>query len=266
MQFRTWLESEDLIRNMRPETVLPVFHGTTLQDAFNFCTMGIDGKKPQYRLYPHMSGGKPLKFGLFVAPDVKTALKFGSYAVEFNAHGKDLISRFPTEMHRWNRDKHYQNKFPGSFRPIVSDEMLNMSVEPQALFVGTASPDQILAVHVMRNQSFNSVDRMSREQFLEFARKNKARENYAVFHAGEYKMSLQDFVKKLAAYHEATEQEIMDTLIRVYKRRGRLEGIGEVPFSLLRRIERQLASYLATQERPSSGSPSGSPSIPEQPA
>lgn len=246
MEFKEWLNEghRGEIAKLQPDSVITVFHGTDGDTAYNFCLNGIDAKKNTHRIYPHISGGKPLKFGLFVAPDLKTAQKFGSVILKFKSLGKNLIYRFPTEMKKYNSSEFYKKQYPDSFRPIVSYDMLDRGVEPQAIFMGLLSPRAIEKVYSY-SYSDNKWSAFSVQEYIDsYLNKNTNKRiniHKSIFEPQEYQMSLQDFVKRLAQEHNSTEEETLDILKQVYKRNGYLTGIGDVPASLLRRIEQQLS-------------------------
>ncbi len=245
-RFKGWLENqEELIGNLQPNTIITVYHGSTMQDTYNFVTAGVDARTPtRYRVYPHWSGNKPLKFGIFVAPNPKVSFQFGRYVIEFDVMGKDLISRFPVEMK--DHDKFYKkiNKHPNSFRPTVTDDLLNLNVEPQALFVGLLAPNKIKRVWALKDNRWDQIYSMTPEEFIAIAKTQKVKDNSSIFSPEEYNLSLKDFVHRLAQEHNSTDQEILETLVWVYKRDKYLHGIGNVPYSLLRRIEKQLDKYI----------------------
>lgn len=248
MDFKNWLEGKKQeIENLQADTVISVFHGTTVQYAYSFCTNGIDAKHiNHWRVYGnHLSGGKRLKFGIFVAPDVNTAFKFGSCVVKFKTTGKNLIYQFPAEMSK--SDKHISKRYPNSFRPSVSDQMLTNSVEPQALFIGLVSPRAIEKVYRWE-QGTGSIS-MTREEFIQWAdsKDEKLKYKKSLFEPQEYKMSLEDFAKRIAAKENATPEEILEILKRVYRGHGFLTGIGHIPPSLLKRIENQVRNVLRNQ-------------------
>lgn len=252
MEFSLWLrEQEDVIAALQPESVITVYHGSTMQNAYEFCEGGIDARKPVHgRVYAnHLSNGKGLKFGMFVAPKLMVAFKFGSYVVEFKARGKDLIHQFPHSMRA--SDDFYRSKYPGSFRPSVSDNLLNQPIEPQALFIGLVSPREIVAVHALRDNKLNNVYSMHPAEFLEISQQpqQRIRKIYPSFSPTDYKMSLDDFAIRLAQVNRDTPENIMQTLEWIYRKSGHLTGIGDIPHSLLRRIERQLATYIASKDR-----------------
>lgn len=242
--FHEWILSEgqrEEIVNLQPNSVVTVFHGTDKDTAYDFCLNGIDAKKyKQYRLYPHISGGRALKFGLFIAPNLKTAEKFGVVVIKFKSLGKDLIYRFPVEMKRENGG-FWKEKYPKSFRPAVSQDLLDTKgVEPQAIYIGLLSPRAIEKVFVYNYRDYKWYS-MSREEYLE-SYKGKSHKGY--FEPQEYNMDLRDFVSRIAKETNSTDEEIFNILKDVYKKHGYLTGIGDVPYSLLRRIERQLSRYV----------------------
>ncbi|MEI8270539.1 MAG: hypothetical protein WCG45_04160 [bacterium] len=246
MEFKEWLNESHRgeIARLQPDSVITVFHGTDGDTAYDFCLNGIDGKKNTHRIYPHISGGKPLKFGLFVAPDLKTAQKFGSVIVKFKSLGKNLIYRFPVEMKKYNSSEFYKKQYPDSFRPIVSYDMLDRGVEPQALFIGMVSPRAIEKVFSY-TYSDNKWLSFSPQEYIDYylnKNKNKPTNIYrGIFEPQEYQMTLGDLVKRLAKEHNSTEEEILNTLKDIYKRNGYLTGVGNIPATLLRRIEQQLS-------------------------
>ena len=251
MDFKQWLNEDKRkeIANLQPNSIITVFHGSTHENIYNFCLNGIDAKKPTYRLYPHISGGNPLKFGLFVAPDLNTAQKFGSVVIKFRTLGKNLIYRFPVEMKDYNDRGFYKDQYPKSFRPVVSHDMLDRGVEPQALFIGLLSPRAIEKVYSL-DYKYKTISMTPQEFISDYQNKNKNKNiniYKSIFEPQEYQISLSDFVKRIAKEEDSTEQEILDILKRIYLKNGRLTGIGNIPFSLLRRVEQQLGNLLKNE-------------------
>lgn len=243
--FMQWMENKRSdLANLQPSTVVTCFHGTTAKYAYQFCTNGIDGRHVNhYRVYnQHASGGKPLKFGIFIAPSTEVAFKFGSHVIKFRTQAKNLIHMFPAEMKKY--DAWRKEKYPNSFRPSVSGEMLTNPIEPQALFVGLISPRAIEKVYVWENGV--GAKPMSPEEFVKIMdeKDSKLQYNKSAFEPQEYKMSLQDFAKRIADHEGGTPEEIIEILKNVYKRHGYLTGIGNIPYSLLRRIENQVKKLI----------------------
>lgn len=236
------------IKTMQPNTVITVFHGTDNDTAYDFCLNGIDAKKKQsYRRFPHISGGKEIKFGLFIAPNLKTAQKFGNVILKFKTTGKNLIHRFPIEMKDLDRpDSFYRKQLPKSFRPSTSYELADLkSLEPQALFIGLISPRAIEKVFVYKYPE-NIWIQMSREEYIKYyENKNpNTRIFKSSFEPQEFNISLDDFVKRLAAENDSTPENILDTLKSIYKRNQKLTGIGKIPPTLLRNIENKLKKLI----------------------
>ena len=247
MDFKIWLEGQtEKIFNLQPSTVLTVFHGTSQDDAYNFCLNGVDAKKyQQYRIYTHISGGKPIKFGLFVAPNLKTAQKFGNVVIKFKSLGKNLIYRFPVEMGKENKG-YWKEKYPKSFRPSVSQDLLDYrGVEPQSIYIGLLSPRAIEKVYVYMYDNYTWKP-MTREEYIEeYQKKNpNPRVWQSLFEPQEYKLELKDVVARIAKDQKSSEEEILQILKNIYKRNGYLTGIGNIPYSLLRRIESQIRNLV----------------------
>jgi len=252
MQFKEWLITEGQMANiktMQPETVITVFHGTDQKTAYDFCLNGIDAKKRVHRLYPHRSGGKEIKFGLFVAPNLQTSQKFGNVVLKFKTQGKNLIHRFPVEMKIYDRpESFYRKEMPKSFRPSTSYDLANLSsIEPQALYIGLLSPRAIEKVFVY-NLKENTWTPMSREEYIQYYKEknknNRITISKSYFEPQEYNMSLNDFVNKIAKEEDATPEEILDTLKWIYKKNQMLTGIGNIPPTLLRNIENKLKKII----------------------
>ena len=251
MNFKEWLLHEGQMANiktMQPETVITVFHGTDHKTAYNFCLNGIDAKAKVPRTYLHMSGDKKLKFGLFVAPDLKTAQKFGLVVVKFKTQGKNLINQLPVEMKMFDRpDSFYRKELPKSFRPSTSYDLADLkSPEPQAIYIGLLSPRAIEKVFVHQYPE-NIWTPMSREEYIEYYSKtNPNSKVYKIlFEPQEYNISLEDFVKRLADEQQhSTPEDILHILKNIYKKYGYLTGIGKIPPTLLKNIERKLAKII----------------------
>lgn len=256
LNFQSWLLSEGQMANiktMQPDTVITVFHGTDKETAYNFCLNGIDAKtKIHDRKFPHISGGKELKFGLFVAPNLKTAQKFGRVILKFKTQGKNLIHRFPVEMKDLDRpDSFYSKTMPKSFRPSTSYDLADLkSLEPQALFIGMISPRAIEKVFVHKYPE-NTWTPMSPDEYIEdFKEKNpNTRVTKSLFEPQEHNISLQDFVQRIADDENDTPEKILDTLKWIYEKSGYLTGIGKIPPTLLRNIEKKLGKLIQSEEK-----------------
>ena len=179
------------IENLQPDTVISVFHGTCYEDAYNMVLNGIDAKKQHYRKYPHFSGGKQVKTGLYIAPDLKTAQQFGQTVLKFKAQGKDLYPTFPAEMKK--DDKDLKKYYPNSFRPSVSFTLLSKGIEPQALFRGFVSPRAIEKIYVYE-YSDSSWNEMSKEKFLEHYEPKQAHKHVV---EPQEKIPLKEFYERI---------------------------------------------------------------------
>ena len=80
-----------------------------------------------------------------------TATTFGSgVVVQFSAPGKNLFPMFPSPEKMRQSNEMWKDKYPNSFRPSTSAEMLRGGSEPQALYRGLLDPEQIEKVHLLQ--------------------------------------------------------------------------------------------------------------------
>lgn len=238
MDFKTWLEARrDDIARLRPDSVIPVYHGTSMTHAVNFCLNGINAKQTGVsRVYNHRVGKQGLTMGIFVAPDPDTAFKFGNVIVKFPALAKNLHYQVPNQTKEVNKWK--KPHFPGSFRPSVSDDMLNNQTEPQALFIGHVSPRAIQKVYV--SQYGAGKVGMTREEFLRRYMDDNQPRDVSAFEPQEYNITFDQFIRRLAARYNMGEDEARTILQNVYNRSGRLTGVGTIPHTLKKRMEMEL--------------------------
>lgn len=143
-------QQEHEIANLQSDSVVSVYHGTDHKTAAKFAWQGIDARMQVSRLYPHYIGigGKKqmVNRGLFVTADLNTAISFGRVVIKFFAKGEDLHFQFPSpELVRRERS-FSQKRYPNSFRPEVSYNLLEPSNEPQALFRGLIPTHDIIQV------------------------------------------------------------------------------------------------------------------------
>lgn len=146
---------------LKDNEVVTVYHGIAyLRDVFNILSNGVDGTIPVVRKDRYENSENPK--GLFVSPSLKTAEYFANsgYVIEFNCRVSDL------EAPMWNkedgddvvnnrepmraalRSKHSNSREPfvkNADRPELA-AIFSKSIEPQALFVGKLTPNQIRAV------------------------------------------------------------------------------------------------------------------------
>jgi hypothetical protein len=154
MSFRKFLIEGKVsdIKNLQPNTKIDVFHGSSMLNIIEFASQGIDARKKVGRLYPHFTAGKKVDRGLFVSPDLKTALRFGDVVIKFTALGKELFPMYGTRASLKNPDPYVVKKYPNSFRPAVSFDMLERGVgsESQALYISLLSPRAITKVYTQK--------------------------------------------------------------------------------------------------------------------
>jgi len=140
--------SEQKIKNLRPNDILIVYHGTGLQDSYSLLN-GFDANTEHSRLY-----GGPKHKGLFITSNLSVAERFshrGEIILEIivqakNLHGVDFSGRIGREQDmNLSTKKWIQDNYPNSFRPYLSMTMLQ-TPEPQALLRGLVRPRQILRV------------------------------------------------------------------------------------------------------------------------
>lgn len=158
------------VENLQPDTPVQVFHGSDLEHVVTMVRNGIDGRKRVNRQYPHWQaqgnkpGGKRLMVnrGLFVAPDLGTALKFGRVAIRFVALGKDLFPIYPSPEKIRAENKIWSKTYPNSFRPSVTAYLTGAAwgTEPQALFRGRTSPRAISMVYLTVDQYGDNLPRI----------------------------------------------------------------------------------------------------------
>jgi hypothetical protein len=161
------------LKNLRPNDILIVYHGTGLQDAYPLLN-GFDANTMHSRLY-----GGPRHKGLFITPKLSTAERFshrGEIILELvvrakNLHGVDYSGNIGREQdmspatRQWIREK-----YPNSFRPYLSMTMLQ-SPEPQGLLRGLVRPNQILRI---RYKAYREEPVWyTREQFLSLGLETK---------------------------------------------------------------------------------------------
>jgi hypothetical protein len=71
------------LKNIEPNEILSVFHGTTLKHAREFCLVGINGTELSHH-------SRTSDTGLFVSPWLQSAQKYGTVVIKFKALGKEL--------------------------------------------------------------------------------------------------------------------------------------------------------------------------------
>lgn len=238
-------QRSDII-NLQPDTVLTVYHGTDHDYAYDMALNGIDARQPHSRKYPHHSGGKELTRGIYVTHELKVAREFGMVVLKFKVIGKNLWPMFPTLMKK--DDKALKDKYPNSYRPSVSHDMLERRQENQALFIGAVSPRAIEKIFV---HEYGSKDHrpMSREDFIkERKEKSKKHKREFVVEPQEADISLEDFIARIAENENSTVEDIQKTIdfymgrakTRDDKRRAFYEIFEAfAPYSVLKKLVRK---------------------------
>lgn len=140
--------SKNKLENLKPNDILKVYHGTSLQQAY-FLVNGFDANTTHSRLY-----GGPRHSGLFISPNIELAERFSHYGeiiLEIlvrakNLHGVDYSGNIGRVQDMNQTTKNWiRNSYPNSFRPYLSMTMLQKN-EPQALLRGLIKPNQILRI------------------------------------------------------------------------------------------------------------------------
>lgn len=143
------------IKKLSPDTVLSVFHGTEIDDAYDMVIHGIDGRKRVGRSYPHfvnIDDEKPVMVnrGLFISPFLEGAIRFGRAVIKFKTEARDLYNIFPSLKNIRDDKKLWKDKFPKSYDPGLSAFLSGRAwkSEPQALYRGRTSPRAIERVYI----------------------------------------------------------------------------------------------------------------------
>lgn len=218
---------KEKIKNLQPDTVLSVFHGTDLETAWDFSVNGIDGRKRHPRKYPHWSNDEIVSRGLFITTNFRTATSFGSVILKFKVLGKHLVHEFPHPDHMRVMDKQLKSEYPNSFRPSVSDNLLQQGSEPQALFRGVVSPRAIERIYTVNYNAEGEYNQgllgkyqasFTRDQFIKWNEthfKNKYEKPYT---EPQERITLDDLVDRVIAKYGKFKDSIdRDTVLRVIK-------------------------------------------------
>lgn len=194
---------------LKDNETITVYHGFSDEtDAYEAITRGISGKIRAKRIYSYENNNNP--YGLFVAPDIRTAKNFAKsgFIIEFNCKVSQLESPvwpggmftsqgqmalyFGSEDEREAERINARNDYlkePQEFvnkadRPEVAG-MLSLVNERQALFTGDLNPNMIRAVWYKDRSSY-TFQRMSiKEALTKFNMKyvdidNSGRHNYKI--------------------------------------------------------------------------------------
>lgn len=207
------------IANLKSGEVLTVYHGTPLfrlPDLIN----GFDAIQIKSRDY-----GGPKHGGLFVTADFDLAKRFGGGAIleikvrANNLHGTDYSGN--TTKDRQKKGENFdwlKDKYPNSFRPHLSDTMLQQS-EPQGLLIGLVSPKQITRVWIKEKGSWNEY---TREQIVGKVTNSQYGKDTIVSDVGidlsSPKIKLNDF---LIAYSKQFKgRKTPEDILKVFQRRA----------------------------------------------
>lgn len=136
---------KEKLSTLSPNDKLKVYHGTSI-DRVSSLINGFDATKIVSRHY-----GGPRHAGIFVTPNFRTALRFAHgrpVILEImirakNLHGTDYSG--VTGREDAAREKVWKEFYPGSFRPYLSQSLLQ-ETEPQALLKGLVSPENITKI------------------------------------------------------------------------------------------------------------------------
>lgn len=149
------------LKRLQPNTVLTVYHGTSLYYVKDFLN-GFDANRIKTRHY-----GGPRHAGLFVAPDIYTADRFasrGEIIIEIKVKAKNLHPVDWSGNIRKEDPGIYGEMYPDSFNPQLTQGLLDKG-EPQALLRGLVKPNQITRVRYKPTNG--SAQWYSRKKFID---------------------------------------------------------------------------------------------------
>jgi hypothetical protein len=142
--------AKDKYEDLQPDDIITVYHGTSYTNMPMI--HGVDATQEYHRNY-----GGPQHEGIFVTPDEEWGKSFaGSHGIviEFDAKANDLFGTdysgrtYKKQIERGmsNPNDLWRDKWPNSFSPYLS-QTLSQNHEPQALFVGILSQDNIRRIY-----------------------------------------------------------------------------------------------------------------------
>lgn len=151
------IEKENSLKNLRPNNILMVYHGTSLSQLYHMIN-GFDANEVKPRQY-----GGPRHAGLFVSPSIELADRFAHYGeiiMELevfakNLHGVDYSGNIGRKNDSFGQEQsqsiieYAKELYPNSFRPYLT-YTLTQSNEPQALLCGLVGPKQIKRIRYKR--------------------------------------------------------------------------------------------------------------------
>jgi len=143
-------ERKDVIRNLRPDTRLQLFHGVRKpEQALRILDEGFDPSASAHggaeRVY---AGRLAAQEGYYVSPFKEVSTSFGSFVIEFEAPAKKLTAPPQKDVPEGGAqaDEFWRSVYPNSFSPGLSSS-LSMG-ESQGLLVDKVGPGDVKAVWV----------------------------------------------------------------------------------------------------------------------
>lgn len=281
------------IAGLRPDTVLSVFHGTSVGDALEMLRAGIDGRKQVKRMYPHtvkVDDGRPVLInrGLFVGPNLSDASQFGAIVLKFKVLARNLHHIFPTKDTIKRDDEMWQKQFPKSSKPSVSAYLSGAAWknEPQALFRGLVSPRAIEKVYVYAERyatKFPAAPRvkpptgyemivLSPEEFLAgMIASGDTRKEKPVSVEPQERVTPEEYLDRMCALFRCKRSLLLDVVKRELENARTFEkqieivmspgGAGsgahdhpDVPYTAAKRLVLPLLSYFGVEKKPGSKS------------
>lgn len=226
--------TKSTVANLRKNDRLLVYHGTYNKE-FEQMAHGVDALKVRSRSF---NQGK--HSGLFVAPDMVTAARFGRIVLELSlpVRGMHAPLSWSGDIDTKKDNDVWKKRYPRSFRPSLSAS-LGGTGEPQALYKGFIRPKDILGVYVM-----DSSNRPGPRMSLKDARQRFKIEELGV-DLSNPRFSIADYVKML----KYPEDKIKSAIVR-YKPKSADDvydllaggGFGQHPFGVkaLRNLSNQM--------------------------
>lgn len=215
---------QEKIKNLKPDTVLDVFHGSNMDTIIDMIQNGIDGRTPIKRSYPHYistDDDKPeiVNRGLFIGPNLNDAKQFGKVVIKFPVLAKNIYSIFPKPDNVKKDDEFWKTYYPNSFRPSVSAYLDGTAWrnEPQGLFRGMVSPRAIKKVYLdsyFYKDKFQNKEETSGMIILspdEFKEKFVKSEKDVLFEPQE-KINPNDYINRVSEYYEKDSEFIEEIL------------------------------------------------------
>ena len=197
--------------SLQPNDMVTIYHGTSYK-GFAQMANGVDALKEVGRLF----GGTPGK-GLFVTTTLSVAERFSYYnqivmVMRVRAkflHGTDWDGNIQDK-----NDHLWENRYPKSFRPSLSEGLLKGGAEPQAVFLGYLKPSDILHVIVDGKG-------MSRVEAIEVVAQKNQRDiqvkNYGIDLTSP-RLSLKDFAAAMSKHmHGSAERRTPEGFIQEFR-------------------------------------------------